>query len=261
MSRFVASLYDALHAFEVRRHPAKTYPVHKTLVFDDGVTQDIYEWIIKHIEVPDRGVILDAGCGNGFGTALLAERSRCDVLGISISPAEIATAERVRPSSNVASRISFKLTSFDDMPADSFDFIVAVESLKHSEDLAASLATLRTALRPDGRLVIVDDCYSGPADNELAKQLIAHWGLKKLYTESDYLDLPESVHSSSIDLSQFVKSRSRLGRLKLRLLPPLARLLGNKVDAQVRAAFAGGAILERLYVSGQMQYKAMIISA
>ena len=58
-------LYDALFSFE-SRFRAGAYPIHKRLCFDDRKTGDIYNWIIKNSDVPENGVIMDAGCGVGF---------------------------------------------------------------------------------------------------------------------------------------------------------------------------------------------------
>ena len=154
-------LYDALHAFEARRHGGHAYPVHKALAADRLGRDDIYDWILERIEPRTVRHALDAGCGVGYGSFRLAQRLGCRVTGISVSEREVANASAAARSLGLSERIEFRRASFDDLPPAAYDLIVAVESLKHSSDIAASLRSMLGWLTPDGQLVIVDDCYDG----------------------------------------------------------------------------------------------------
>jgi len=254
----VAGLYDALHAFESRFRRGAAYPVHKNLKFSDPEIADIYDWIITGVGLPDGGAILDAGCGVGFGTIRMANRSSSQVTGISISPAEIATATRTAAESMAGNRLAFAVGSFDQPLAGPFALITAVESLKHSADLATTLNMLFAALQPGGTIVIVDDCYSGPADDEDAVQLCEAWKLVKLYSESDFSAWPDSVHCDVISLDECLAFKTALSRTRRRLGSLLRPLFSASIPSPVAAAFRGGRCLERLYGRGLMQYTAII---
>jgi SAM-dependent methyltransferase len=96
--------------------------------------------------------VLDAACGEGYGSALLAETAR-QVTGLDIDAAAVAHAtERYVARSNLrfAQHDATKL----EFPPDSFDVIVSFETLEHvtaQEELVAGFAR---ALSPDGVLII-----------------------------------------------------------------------------------------------------------
>ena len=103
--------------------------------------------------LPQRGRrALDAGCGSGRHTLVLADRFQ-EVVGIDLSAPMIrlATARRSRP--NIAYRHA-DLMSFAD--PDGFDLVLSVNALHHLADLDGALDHLRRLTRPAGLVVLVD---------------------------------------------------------------------------------------------------------
>jgi SAM-dependent methyltransferase len=98
------------------------------------------------------GRLLDVGCGVGYGTALLAERSgvAARAIGVDISPEAIAYAQERYGRSQVEFRIGNVLT-FEDVAE--FEGIVALEIAEHVEEPKALVEHLTTLLRPGGVLV------------------------------------------------------------------------------------------------------------
>lgn len=100
---------------------------------------------------------LDIGCGTGDFVDLL-HRAQARVTGLDISPEVIArTRERF------ADRPEIKLLAAPieeaSLPGESFDVITSITVLQHVVDadhLARSLRALRNALRPDGRLIVLE---------------------------------------------------------------------------------------------------------
>jgi SAM-dependent methyltransferase len=95
---------------------------------------------------------LDAGCGFGWGTALLAEAGAKRVFGIDAS--EEAISEARRRTDRLAVELEHgELYSlpFDDA---SFDLITCFGVIEHAKDPDLTLAELRRVLRPDGVLLI-----------------------------------------------------------------------------------------------------------
>ena len=81
--------------------------------------------------------------------------------GLTLSPTQRAHAEREARRRNVAAACRFHLRSYDDdlrvVVPEGADLVVAIESLAHATHPARSIANLADALRPGGRLVVVDD--------------------------------------------------------------------------------------------------------
>ena len=81
--------------------------------------------------------------------------------GLTLSPTQRAHAEREARRRNVAAACRFHLRSYDDdlrvIVPEGADLVVAIESLAHATHPARSIANLAGALRPGGRLVVVDD--------------------------------------------------------------------------------------------------------
>jgi SAM-dependent methyltransferase len=96
------------------------------------------------------GRALDAGCGNGFQTALL-ERLGYRTHGVDLAARLLAVARERLPSS-VLARASVQALPYRD---DSFDAVVCCGStLSFVDDPAAALAELARVLAPGGRLLL-----------------------------------------------------------------------------------------------------------
>lgn len=95
--------------------------------------------------------VLDIACGEGYGSALMADVART-VDGIDVSE------EAVRHASSIYDRpgLRFSRGSATDLefPDDSFDVVVSFETIEHLAEQMEMLAELRRVLRPSGLLVI-----------------------------------------------------------------------------------------------------------
>jgi 2-polyprenyl-3-methyl-5-hydroxy-6-metoxy-1,4-benzoquinol methylase len=97
--------------------------------------------------------VLDAACGEGYGSALLAEQA-ASVLGLDIDPASVQHAS----DRYAAGRPSLEYRVADvtalELPPASFDLIVSFETLEHVEAQEQMLAGFARLLKPDGLLLI-----------------------------------------------------------------------------------------------------------
>lgn len=99
--------------------------------------------------------VLDVGCGEGYGSSLLARWGAAEVLGVDISGEAIGTAKRLFASDNVsfvvgdATRLSDVLGA---VPA--FDLIVSFETLEHVSDVEALLSGI-LLYRAEGGTIII----------------------------------------------------------------------------------------------------------
>lgn len=95
--------------------------------------------------------VLDAACGEGYGSHLLAASAK-QVTGIDISPEAVAHARANYTADNlVFTESDCTRTPFEDQ---SFDCIISFETLEHLQDHEALMAEFRRLLKPAGFLVI-----------------------------------------------------------------------------------------------------------
>ena len=93
--------------------------------------------------------VLDAGSGEGYGTAMLASAGATSALGVDVDEEPIAHArERY---GQMFERADIASLPFDD---ESFDLIVCFETIEHLDDDVSALRELRRVLADDGLLII-----------------------------------------------------------------------------------------------------------
>jgi SAM-dependent methyltransferase len=105
-----------------------------------------YRWAA---ELTAGGRVLDAGCGIGWGTVLLAESATA--VGVDFSPPAIAEARREH-----GDRARFVEGDLRSLPLDDddFDCVVCFETLAHVSEPVRVLDELCRVLRPGGMLIV-----------------------------------------------------------------------------------------------------------
>src|SRR5215218_3386886 len=112
--------------------------------------------------------VLDLGCGVGTAALYLARRRPVEVLGVSISPAQVRLADRFAARGGpLQGSVRFAVADFTALSSDltGFDLAFAIESFVHADPAAAFFDQAARALRPGGALVIVDDVRHGDRDD------------------------------------------------------------------------------------------------
>jgi len=98
--------------------------------------------------------VLDAACGEGYGTALLGQVA-ASVVGVDI---DIATIDQARAMYGDGSRIRFLAASCSGLPlpSGSFDLVVSFETIEHLQaaDQRNMLSEFARVLVPDGVLIV-----------------------------------------------------------------------------------------------------------
>ena len=215
--------------------------------------------------------VLDAGCGLGGTIFALHARLGGHYCGITLSPTQAARATAEADRRGVSEACRFAVRDYDtdlrDLEPTGLDLIIAIESLAHAPDPAATVARLGSLLRPGGRLLIVDDvprdrlpyddpdylgfrqgwlCPTVASDATLATAL-ARAGLRVCHDE---------------DLTPLMPRR---GTVQLALLAGLSRGAGavlRRTPAGVLfGALHGGLMLERLYRRELVRYRLVIACA
>ena len=138
--------------------------------------------------------VLDAGCGTGYGSELLARQGAAEVVGVDVD------AEVIDAASRSDQRATFAVADLRELPADlgEFDVVVCFEVLEHIREPEVALDSLAGVLRPGGILAVSSpnrDVY--PPGNpfheheftpgELAEALSARFAHVRLVRQQDWL--------------------------------------------------------------------------
>jgi len=108
--------------------------------------------------------VLDAGCGYGYGSKILAERS-FRVIGIDVSLEAVDYARNIYSQSNT-NFFRSDIVDFDCLEFGRFDVITLFEVLEHLTDPSAALKNIRNGLRRSGKLIIsVPNGNNSPNNN------------------------------------------------------------------------------------------------
>jgi SAM-dependent methyltransferase len=139
--------------------------------------------------------VLDAGCGTGYGSELLARGGAAEVLGIDVDEAVVEAAQQA-----ASDGASFAAADLRELPSGlgDFDAVVCFEVLEHLDEPETALDALAAVLRPEGLLVVSSpnrDVY--PPGNpyhkhefrpdELAHALSARFAHVRLVRQHDWL--------------------------------------------------------------------------
>jgi SAM-dependent methyltransferase len=95
--------------------------------------------------------VLDAACGTGYGTAILAAAGGSEVVGVDLDEQVIDAARATAPPAT-----RFEGADLRDLPfgEDEFDLVVCFEAIEHVPDPETVLDQLYRVLRPDGLLLV-----------------------------------------------------------------------------------------------------------
>ena len=125
-------------------------------LFDQAST--LTELLHSDTRYPAGSLVLEAGCGVGAQTVILARNSpQARFVSIDVSAASLAHAEaRVRRAG--IDNVVFHEADIFDLPflRQSFDYVFACFVLEHLADPGRALARLRSCLKPGGTLTVIE---------------------------------------------------------------------------------------------------------
>jgi SAM-dependent methyltransferase len=179
--------------------------------------------------------VLDAGCGAGYGAALLAGTAR-RVVGVDLDQATIDYARRRYTAANLEFRVAD--LNAPELPDTAFDVVCAFEVIEHLPDREAHLAHVTRVLRPDGLYLVSTPQAARTTDSpenpfhrveysraDFEALLRRHFGAVELYGQRR---LQTARHRTMQRLDVF-------GLRRLAFLRPAARLLGTPPTAETKS--------------------------
>jgi MPBQ/MSBQ methyltransferase len=129
-------------------------------------------------QLPRGSTVLDVGCGIGGSARILARDYGLEVLGISISGAQIARARDLTPADLSHCRFAVMDALALDLPDGSFDAVWSVEASPHMPDKQRYADELLRVLRPGGRLAVADWNRRDPTDGSMTRR--ERWVMRQL---------------------------------------------------------------------------------
>lgn len=110
------------------------------------------ELLIDLAELGPGQDVLDLGCGNGMISEYLSDRTGAHVMGLDYIPLAIEQA-KARTAAE-SERLAFEVGDINrlELPPRVFDLVLLIDSIYFSEDYTATIAVLKAALRPGGRM-------------------------------------------------------------------------------------------------------------
>lgn len=146
-----------------------------------------HERYVQALGVPSARRVLEMACGRGGFAEFMATRTSGEVLGIDISPTQLARArERRRPNLRFQQHDVMEVHA---LPG-AFDAVAFMDAACYLPD--KELAVRRTAevLRPGGRLLWIDWCraeHVSPLQEELVLEpFMRYWAIPSLETGAGY---------------------------------------------------------------------------
>ena len=130
--------------------------------------------------LPPGSKVLDVGCGIGGSARILARDYGFDVLGISISPAQVARATAL---TETGLNCRFAVMDALDLQLQdqSFDGVWSVEAGPHMPDKQRYADELLRVLKPGGTLAVADWNRRDPSDGDMNRQ--ERWVMHQLLTQ------------------------------------------------------------------------------
>jgi ubiquinone/menaquinone biosynthesis C-methylase UbiE len=181
--------------------------------------------LIGALETHGGETIADIACGPGASALQLARETGCEVIGVDLSPQNVADASRSAAEAGLADRVSFTCGDAESLPlADgSIDGALCECALCTFPDKAAAAAQLARALRPGARLALSDMTVAGELPAEL--RTVAAWvaciadarslaDIVALLEDAGLTVARTETHDSAlVDLLERVEARLRAARV------------------------------------------------
>ena len=131
-------------------------------------------------QLPAGSTVLDVGCGIGGSARILARDYGFDVLGISISEAQVRRATELTEE-GLTCRFAVMDALALDCPDQSFDAVWSVEAGPHMPDKQRYADELLRVLRPEGCLAVADWNRRDPSDGAMNRK--ERWVMRQLLNQ------------------------------------------------------------------------------
>lgn len=160
--------------------------------------------------------VLDAGCGPGVTSCLIASQYGSEVVGVDISPVMIDYATRKAEKLDLTGMVRFQVADILDLPfsEDDFDLVIAESILTPLPgDKSLALQELKRVLCPGGLLAINESVLGLEAPEELHQAMAEHPAIQGYFTSQSLEEMIEG-HGFSITVQKEFSSADSPSALK-----------------------------------------------
>jgi SAM-dependent methyltransferase len=145
----------------------------------------VTDWALSRVAIKQHFAILDVGCGGGRTVGKLAAlATEGKVFGLDVSRDSVIVASNANREWIRIGRVEIREGTVSQLPfaADTFDFVIAVETHFWWPDLPTDMREVLRVLKPGGALVIVAEVYRGAdtAAAKLAERYVSKTGMRLL---------------------------------------------------------------------------------
>ncbi len=171
--------------------------------------------LIKKLRLPACARVLDVGCGLGGSAFLMAQEFNLDVDAIDLSENMLALARERLAQTELENRVHLKHQDCLELCAqDYYDAVYSRDVFLHVEDKQRLLSTLKTALKPSGKLLFTDYCCDAKPWQEDFSNYVDSRGYH-LLTISEYRTLLNSTGFTVIEAKDMTEDFIQLCETEL----------------------------------------------
>jgi ubiquinone/menaquinone biosynthesis C-methylase UbiE len=162
------------------------YPLHVNDTDDFSCAQEnLTRYCLSFVEPIKGKKVLEVGCGNGVQTKFIHEHYKPETItGLDLNEGNIriANQEKERRQFNSVRFLVDNAQDMKNIPDNSFDIVINIESAFHYPDKEAFLKELKRVLVPGGSYLIADILttrkkYEGMQSGWRTKMIFHHWTL------------------------------------------------------------------------------------
>ncbi|WP_447002705.1 SAM-dependent methyltransferase [Saccharothrix isguenensis] len=169
-------------------------------------TDRLTDMMVERLRVGPGSRVLDLGCGLGMPAVRLARTTGATVVGVATSPSLVEEARARAAREGLTDLVSFAVADALDLPfaEDSFDAVLAIESIVHMPDLPRVFGHLGRVLRDGGRFVLTDFFVKEPLEG---RRLAAVEAYRRLALNSELLmveDYPPLLRAGGFHLTEYL---------------------------------------------------------
>ena len=162
-ARYSVGLALAAYVLRQARKPDKWFGKKLVLAMNVG-HEKMTDWGLGHLAIRRDFRILDVGCGGGRTIeklAAVAADGRVD--GVDYADGSVAVSIAHNAQMIAAGRVAIQKASVSSLPFadDTFDLVTAIETQYYWPNLEGDMREILRVLKPEGRLVVVAECYKG----------------------------------------------------------------------------------------------------
>ena len=170
------------------------------------------EKLVEKIQITKDDYVLDAGCGIGGNAVWLAQTYGCKVVGVTIVPEQVETANRRAKEAGVEHLCEFKLMDYMNLefPDETFSVVMGLESICYANPKNDFIKGVFRVLKKGGRFGMADGFASKEEYFGNEKRLMGRWmdgwKINNLDAPSQWLRYAESAGFSSYRYENITKN-------------------------------------------------------